>query len=141
MIQAIIDGIIAAIRTEYDKAYRIYTESVEQGLREPCFSILCINPASEQGAVGRYNRTHQMMIQYFPESAEPRAECMAVCECLYDVLDTIRMNGDLVHASRMNGSIAEGVLQFEVSYGVFIFFEKEAETDMGDLTVKASGKE
>ena len=49
MITKVINGIIAAIRSEYDsKAYRIYTESVEQGLKEPCFSIMCLKPEAQR---------------------------------------------------------------------------------------------
>lgn len=42
MIQKVIDGIIAAIRTEYGSAhFKVYTELVEQGLKNPCF-LLCV---------------------------------------------------------------------------------------------------
>ena len=43
MINEIIDGISVAINTEFGDDYEIYTESIEQGLEEPCFSILCLN--------------------------------------------------------------------------------------------------
>ena len=48
MINKIIDGISVAINAEFGDDYEIYTESVEQGLNEPCFSILCLNPTNEQ---------------------------------------------------------------------------------------------
>ena len=43
MMDKIINGIVNQIRQIYDESkYEIYTESVEQGLKEPCFSILCL---------------------------------------------------------------------------------------------------
>ena len=39
MINSIIEGISIAINTEFEDVYTIYTESVEQGLKEPCFFI------------------------------------------------------------------------------------------------------
>ena len=39
MINKIIDGISVAINSEFGDPYEIYTESIEQGLVEPCFSI------------------------------------------------------------------------------------------------------
>ena len=46
MINKIIDGICAAIHSEFGKDYEIYTETAEQGLTEPCFSVICVKPAS-----------------------------------------------------------------------------------------------
>ena len=63
MIQKIVDGICMAIRTEYDKSFRIYTESVAQGLKEPCFSVLWLNGSNEKGVGVRHNRTYPFIIR------------------------------------------------------------------------------
>ena len=39
MINKIIDGICAVINLEFGDEYEIYTESIEQGLEEPCFLL------------------------------------------------------------------------------------------------------
>lgn len=58
MIDKIINGIVNRIRQKYDESkYEIYTESVEQGLKEPCFSILCLSPHIEHIVGTRYKRT------------------------------------------------------------------------------------
>ena len=67
MINKIIDGISVAINAEFGYDYEIYTESVEQGLNEPCFSILCLNPTNEQFLGRRYFRNNQFCIHYFPK--------------------------------------------------------------------------
>lgn len=139
MIQDIIDGIVDAIRTEYDKSFRIYTESVEQGLKEPCFSVLCLNGSDEKGACVRHNRTYPFIIRYFPSSEnEPIAECLEVMEVLYDLLSIIDVGASILRGTGMDGSIVDGVLQFQVTYASFLLATK-TETSMEELEVKTSG--
>lgn len=140
MIQNIIDGIIAAIRTEYDKSFRIYTESIEQGLEEPCFSILCLNGSDKKNAGVRHNRTYSFIVRYFPSSDEPIAECLAVMESLYDLLCIIDVGTSRLRGTGMDGTIADGVLQFEVTYAAFLLATK-VETSMEELEVKTNGNE
>lgn len=140
MIQEIIDGIIKAIRTEYDNSLRVYTESVEQGLIEPCFSIVCINGQSDNGVGGRKNRTYPFNITYFPSTDEPRLECLKVMEALYDIFDVIEVGTSKLRGTGMNGDIVDGVLQFQVTYAFFLLATK-AETSMEELEVKTDGRE
>ena len=86
MINQIIDGISVAINSEFGDPYEIYTESIEQGLVEPCFSILCLNPTINQVLGKRYFRRNQFCIHYFPSSDEKRSECQAVFERLLNAL-------------------------------------------------------
>ena len=48
MINKIIDGISIALNAEFGNDYEIYTDNIEQGLKEPCFSIVCLNPRMNQ---------------------------------------------------------------------------------------------
>lgn len=66
MINKIIDAISISINLEFSDGYEIYTESIEQDLKEPCFSIFCLNPTNELFLNKRYFRTNQFGIQYFP---------------------------------------------------------------------------
>lgn len=140
MIQKVIDGIITAIRTEYDKSFRIYTESVEQGLKEPCFSILCLDGSGEKKAVTRHKRTQLFIIRYFPASEEePIAECNEVMERLYTLLELIDA-GVKLRGIDMKGNITDGVLQFRVTYKSFLLEKKETVT-MDEIEINTSGKE
>lgn len=136
MIQSVIDGIINAIRTEYDKSYRIYTESIEQGLIEPCFSVLCLNPSGEREISDRFKRFYPFMITYFPSTDEPVAECNEVCEVLLDVLNDIDTNIGLLHGSELSGKVIDGNLQFSVQYQMFVRkVDESAAEGMDGLTV------
>ena len=119
MIQAIIDGIIKAIRTEYDKSFRIYTESIEQGLKEPCFFVRCLSPMNEREISDRYRRTYPFMITYFPSTKEPYAECQNVCETLFGLLNDVETDVGVVHMTETSGEVVDGNLQFSMQCQVF----------------------
>lgn len=139
MIQNIIDGIIKAIRTEYDKSFRIYTESVEQGLIEPCFSVLCLNGSNEQNVGDRNNRTYLLKIKYFPSSNEPISECLTVMDNLYGLLSIIDAGSGKIRGTNMDGEVVDGVLQFQVTY-TFFLLAVNAETSMEEVEVTTNGK-
>lgn len=138
MIQDIIDGISMAIGTEYDRTFKVYTESIEQGLDEPCFSIFCLNASDVKNAGTRRNRTYPFIIRYFPASDEPIAECLTVMESLYDLLSIIDVGASRLRGTGMDGSIVDGVLQFQVTYAFFLLASK-AETSMEELEVNTNG--
>lgn len=121
MINKIIDAISISINSEFGDDYEIYTESIEQGLEEPCFSIFCLNPTNRLYMNKRYFRTNQFCIQYFPSTDEPKAECNSVLEKLYECLELIDMNGDSIRGTSMKGEIVNGVLNFFVNYNIFMY--------------------
>lgn len=134
MIQKIIDGIIAAIRTEYGKPYRIYTESVIQGLKEPCFSVMCLNPSGEREVGNRFKRFYPFMISYFPSTDEPVEECNDVCDTLLFLLSDIETDDGGVHVlGAPSGQIVDGVLHFGIQYQAFANKYKAPETGMDEL--------
>ena len=62
MINSIIEGISISLNAEFGDNYTTYTESVEQGLKEPCFFVFCINPTNRVFLGKRYFKTNQMCI-------------------------------------------------------------------------------
>lgn len=134
MINKIIDGISVAINAVFGDPYEIYTESVEQGLKEPCFSILCLNPTIQQFLGKRYFRTSQFCIHYFPSSNEPRSECSSVMETLFHTLETITVDGDLIRGTSMHGEISDGVLSFFVNYDMYVYKSEESNTMMESVS-------
>lgn len=138
MIQEVIDGIINAIRTSFDETFRIYTESIEQGLIEPCFSILSLNPSGERELGNRYKRFFPFMITYFPSSDEPIAECNAVCEELLGLLADIQTGIGLLHATELSGRVVDENLQFSVQYNVSALLQKEQGDLLEEMTVNTS---
>jgi hypothetical protein len=130
MINKIIDGISVAINSEFGDPYEIYTESIEQGLTEPCFSILCLNPTIDQVLGNRYFRKHQFCVHYFPSSDEKRSECLTVMERLMDALEIIEVGGDECRGTNIHGEVVDNVLSFFVNYDMYVYKEKAAEPAM-----------
>ena len=130
MINKIIDGISVAINSEFADHYEIYTESIEQGLNEPCFSILCLNPTIDQVLGNRYFRTNQFCIHYFPSSNEKQSECFTVIERLMGALEIIDIDGDQCRGTGMHGEVDDNVLSFFVNYDMYVYKEGTAEPTM-----------
>lgn len=139
MIKAIIDGICLALNEEFGDDYTIYTDGVKQGLEEPCFSIVPINPNNSQFLGSKYYRENLFCIHYFPESEEKVSECLDVLERLYDCLEIIEINSNKSLGINMNGEINDGVLSFFINYNLFVIKEK-SEVPMEDLELSQSVK-
>lgn len=127
MINKIISAISNAIYLEFGDEYEIYTENVEQGLKEPCFSIFCINPSIRQFFDKRYKTTNLFNILYFPKNSEPESEINDVRERLYNCLEYINDGSDVLRGTDMNTQTIDEVLHFFVNYNFFI--KKEIESD------------
>lgn len=122
MINSIIELIGVSLNAEFGDEYIIYTESIEQGLSEPCFFLFCINPTSRVFLKNRYFRENQFCIQYFPADKDrAKEECNAVAERLFLCLEYITVTGDLVRGTKMKYEIIDGVLNFFVNYDLFVY--------------------
>lgn len=138
MINKIIDGISKAIYEEFGDGYEIYTDGVEQGLTEPCFSIVSIKPTNNLFRPNKYFRQYPLCIHYFPSSKEHRTECQGVMERLYLALEYIEIEEIIdkqpieskVMGTNMNAEIDDGVLHFFVNYDMYVNKIEDAETPM-----------
>lgn len=139
MINKIIDGISIALNAEFGNDYEIYTDNIEQGLKEPCFSIVCLNPRMNQFLGKRYFRQNQFCIHYFPKSKESN-EALAVIERLFGCLEIITVDGDQCRGTGMNVEITGGDVSFIVNYDLFVYKKKEDTSTMETYDVKTDVK-
>lgn len=140
MINKIIDAISISLNSAFGDGYEIYTESIEQGLQEPCFSVFCLNPTNNLFRNNKYFRNNQFCIQYFPSTDEPKAECNTVLEKLFDCMELITVNGDLTRGSRMNGEVVDGVLNFFINYNMFVYKVEVPADNMEVLGIETDTK-
>lgn len=145
MINKIIDGICEKLNESFGDGYEIYTELKNQGLKEPCFSVMCVNPINNQVIGNRYFRNNLFSILYFPASKEPKAECNTVLEKLYLALEIIKIKEtlpdesikeSLVRGTNMRGELVDGVLNFLVNFNLFVY--KVEDADLMDEMVHES---
>ena len=139
MINKIIDGISIALNAEFGDAYKIYTENVEQGLKEPCFSIVCVSPNNRPFMGKKYSSQNKFCVHFFPSSDEKVAECMDVLDRLYDCLEIIKVDGEETLGTKMTGEMDSGVLSFLVNYDMFMV-KVEDQSQMESLNISQSMK-
>jgi len=126
MVDQITDGIVEALHGAFGESYEIYTEAVAQGLKEPCFSVMCLNPTNDQFLGTRYFRRNQFCIHFFPASkTDAYAEINAARERLFGCLEYITVNGDLVRGTQMNNETVGGILHFFINFDMFTVRETE----------------
>lgn len=141
MINSIIDSIGISLNAEFGDKYTIYSESVEQGLKEPCFFISCLNPTNQLFFDKRYFRQNQFCIQYLPENAGniARTSCNDVAERVFNCLEYITVENDLVRGTQMKCEIIDDVLHFFVNYDMFIY-KKNVVNPMEELSSNLTAK-
>lgn len=124
MIEKIIDGILAALNEEFEGC-TLYTEEVKQGMKEPCFFVSCISPNTKVLRGRRYQHTNQFAVQYLTNAAEPRADCNRVSEQLFNCLELITVDGDLMRGTGMEAVVSDDVLTFVVNYDYFSYRQND----------------
>lgn len=135
MVNKLIDGISIKLNQVFGNGKRIYSESVQQGLKEPCFFIAVLNPKQSQMIGLRYFMQHPFDIHYFPAIPGNNEEIQDVASQLFDALEYITLlDGDVVRGIEMHYEKVDDVLHFFVKYNMFI--KKIVEVDkMENLTV------
>lgn len=142
MIKLLTESISIMLDAAFGGDYTIYQESIEQDLKEPCFFIQCLEAGNNLFRGKRYFREHQMCIQYFPVSRNnPKAECEAVAEQLYPVLECVTLHEDqtMIRGREMRHKTVDGVLNFFVNYDLFVM-KKGAFDPMQTLDVAMKQK-
>lgn len=118
MTEKIITGIANAIRKAYvESEYKVYTEEVEQGFKEPCFFISLINQSHNQELGTHFRRQYSFDVSFYPR-LNNKSQCATVAENLYSLLEYIEIDGGYTRGTSMNSQTVDGVLHFFVDYGV-----------------------
>lgn len=121
MINSITGAIGISLNDEFGDNYTIYTESVKQGLKEPCFFIFCINPSNNPFPGQRYLRKNSFCINYLSGKMNMENEdCHNIAERLFLCLEYINVKGNRVRGTNMRYEITDGVLSFFVNYNMFV---------------------
>ena len=136
MVNDLIDGISIKLNQVFGDGKRIYSESVKQGLQEPCFFIAVLNPLQTQVIGNRYFRQQPFDIHYFPAVQDNNNELQEMASDLFIALEYITLaNGDLVHGKEMRYEVVDGVLHFFVDYNMYVRKIEVPADDMETLTV------
>lgn len=136
MVNDLIDAISIKLNQVFGDGKRIYSESVKQGLQEPCFFIAILNPLQTKMIGNRYFRQHPFDIHYFPAVPDSKNELQGMASDLFDALEYVTLtNGDLVHGTEMHYEVVDGVLHFFVDYNMYVSKVEVPADNMETLTV------
>lgn len=120
MVNKIIDGISIKLNQVFRNGYRIYSEDVKQGLKEPCFFIAVLGPSETNRLDRRYLRQNPFDIHYFPSDSNSNIELQAMASELYEALEWITVEGNSVRGVQMYHETVGGVLHFFVQYNLHV---------------------
>lgn len=134
MINKILDGISNALNEEFGDEYEIYSEDIPQDFKEPCFFILCLNPAENQIVGKRYHRTHQFDVQYFPRDFKNKfSDIYEIQSRLTDCLEYVNVKEGILRGIKRRGEIVDKVLHFFVNYNIHVIKDDDDSEYIGDL--------
>jgi hypothetical protein len=135
MLNETIDGIAQKLNKVFGDGYEIYIDEVKQGLKEPCFLIVCITGNQQQKLGTLYNREQSFDLHYFPKTKQITREVNSVIAVLNMELEYITVDGNLVRGTKMRHEVIGGVLHFFVNYDMRIRKVVEPDPLMEDLTI------
>ncbi len=137
-MKKIVDGVVRKIADEFGDDYRIYTETVEQGLQEPCFIVSVKDSKMAHIRGERHSFVVRLQVTYFPKGDEKKAECLAVSGRMYAVLGVIPVEESPLRGSGRSYTIDDDLLHFSVSYEYqFFVSDRREESDlMGSLEME-----
>ncbi len=139
MLNEIMEAIAIKINSVFGDDYEIYRDTVQQGLKEPCFFIGILKPEITPIMGNRFIERNPFDIQYFPKKQGDSAELFTVAKKLMLSLDFITLlDGDQLHGIYMSYEIIENVLHFFVQYHVSMKKQTE-KTYMETLKQKWGG--
>lgn len=107
--------------------YPVYINLKKQNAQFPCFFITHQDMESEQKLNNRYFRQHMFNVLFFMDEKgvlNDVVELDRIAEILYDVLELITVNGELIRGTDMKVKYVDGTIQFLVNYDFFVYRER-----------------
>lgn len=129
MINDIITGISKKLYELFGTNYKIYTEEVKQGLKEPCFLISHITSDLVPLLKTRKKLDNTFCITFIPDESNSKNENIYEVQLalLSDMEFITSLNGEMYHGTGMRTEMADGVLHCFVNYNFTINSNKDSD--------------
>lgn len=135
MLNETMTGIARKLNETFGDNYEIYIDEIKQGLKEPCFLLVCLTGRQQQEIGPLYNREQAFDLHYFPKLKNYTTEVNSVVDMLNMELEYITVDGALVRGSKMTHQVIDGVLHFFVNYDLRIRKVIDPDPVMEDLEI------
>lgn len=134
---SIYDGVSLALHAAFPAA-QVHGGNVKQGLKPGDFNVIMPGAGHAKEVGQRYKRTPTVDVIYYPKAGD--AECYGMAHRLSFVLGSITTpEGDIIHATGCEWTLAEDVLHVLLSYDHFVRVPLEQE-NMETLKINEEGK-
>ena len=120
MLNKTITGIAQKLNQVFGDGYEIHIDEVKQGLKEPCFLIVCVTGSQQQEIGTLYEREQAFDLHYFPKAKNYTTEVNSVVDALNMELEYITVDGNLIRGTKMKHQVTDSVLHFFVNFDIRI---------------------
>lgn len=141
MLNEIIKGVSMKLNTGFGSGYKIYQDGLKQGLQPPCFFIAVLQLEFTPLLGKRFMSRNPLDVQYFPTESGKNSEIFTVADELMELLEFITLpNDDVLHGTKMNFKVVDGILHFFVNYD-FTMTRPTQQDDMETLNLDVGTQE
>lgn len=133
MINDVIKALARALKVNFkdSKKYTIYTENVEQGLKQPCFFIYCNNYGDELYRGKRHRVYADIVIEFIPPKEQINFGTNSVIEELFNITECVELDGNMLSGINRKVENAESGAVFSVRFEYFYY--KDDKTDKMEI--------
>lgn len=116
----LLDSLTIALAEKFGSDYTYYKEGSEQNTHRPYFVVSPMAPSFVARSQYKYDQYLPCVVYYFGDTTDPnlKSSQFDIAEALHECLEYVELDsGDgLVRGYDMNWDVADGVLQFFVTY-------------------------
>ena len=117
MVNSILNAVTKQLGTTFGNGYHYYVEDVEQGLKEPCFTVDLVIPLKRSKSPVLYDRTMPIVVHYFSDSKNnTKNDCYTKGEQIVECLEYLPFEGGLIRGENISWQMVDDVLQVFVTY-------------------------
>lgn len=139
MVNSILNAVTKQLGTTFGKPYHYYKEDVEQGLKEPCFTVGCLLTTQRSKSPILYDRTMPVVVHYFSDSEnEIKENCYNMSEQLIECLEYLPFKDTILRGEDISYQMVENVLQVFVTYKFTTKRITATETSMENIDTVAT---
>lgn len=115
MIQKVVDSICRLLKQNIEEA-DIYTETVKQSLKKPCFVVICDQMSCQRFLGNRFFYSIPVCIDYFADSVSTKEKEYAQYELMADWLEVLPIDDGYIRGSHIHTTTENGRMHFWITY-------------------------
>ncbi len=130
MLEKILDGICSQLSSSFE-GITVYTESVENNVKNPYFVVKCESAEFKRIIGNRFHYRNGFKIVYCCEKGKALENFDLLCEAL----EYIKVDGDLVRGTIKSTEIVDDVITIKCSFNMTLY-KVEVKEKMEELVQK-----